>query len=506
MQTIYSYACRVLSLLICGLLIAPGTGEAANLTDVTGGDSACTILLEGEIVAGDLERFHERFGYPMEDGSLEGEEWDAQVLCLHSPGGAYRVGLDIAEYMSTLTISIQTRVESEAYCASACTFIFLAGRSVEDGESLQTSFDRAIEPGGLLGFHAASLNLPDDQTYESSVVSEAYGLAVQGAQRAYELAQAQDTGLFGRIEVFAPPYIVSRFLGTPPEDLYQIDTVGDALLSGIPAYNYAALARLDGPLIRTICNNAYMMREKGFGDGIYSRWKTDRNQDAKSLVTKFKRLPFVLAEGIERTQSDGSVVFRPFKNHINRSRQGTIVGYATGYPDSYIGEAICFVEIETDALPGDLVNFGDIMGPSTGAGYDFNMASPVRIAVLYDYVLENSFSEVLKNATVNDFEPLATPRTPLIFYPFDMALSALPKIREAQPTVPQVTRADKDLSCDELWYERNAIMHRNGYCFGSARGLSTFGNDGCFTKSPVLNEAEKANVGALRATEKSLGC
>ncbi|MEP1201327.1 YARHG domain-containing protein [Tateyamaria sp.] len=484
----------------------PDIGATAILTDVSSGSSACTILLEGAIIKGDLERFHERFGRPKEDGSLEGEELDQQVLCLQSPGGAYNVGLDIAKYMSTLSISIQTRITSESYCASACTFIFLAGRTVEEGETLQTSFDRAIEPGGLLGFHAASLNLPDDQTYGSSSVSEAYGLAVQGAQRAYELAQTQDTGLFGNVEMFAPPYIVSRFLGTPPEDLYQIDTVGDALLSGIPVFNYAALVQLDGRLIRTICNNAFLMREDGFGDGITSRWKTSRNQDAKSLATRFKRLPFVRAGGIERTRSDGATVFHSFKNRINRSRKGTIVGYATGYPDSYVGEAICFVEIETEALPGDLVNFGNITGPSTGAGYEFNIASPVRISVLHNYTMVASLEEVVENATDYEFEPTATPRTPLIFYPFDMLLSALPELRETQPTAPQATHADKDQNCDELWYERNAIMHRNGYCFGSAKGLSTFSNDGCFTKAPVLNQAERARVEVLRATEKSLGC
>lgn len=33
-----------------------------------------------------------------------------------------------------------------------------------------------------------------------------------------------------------------------------------------------------------------------------------------------------------------------------------------------------------------------------------------------------------------------------------------------------------NLSCEQLWYERNAILARHGYCFETARALETFGN------------------------------
>ncbi|MCP4824122.1 MAG: YARHG domain-containing protein [Shimia sp.] len=67
--------------------------------------------------------------------------------------------------------------------------------------------------------------------------------------------------------------------------------------------------------------------------------------------------------------------------------------------------------------------------------------------------------------------------------------------------------ADSDiLTCDDLWYMRNRIFHKNGYCFGSERGISTFGNDGCNTKSPSLSDADTTILNAVKQSEKDLGC
>lgn len=61
------------------------------------------------------------------------------------------------------------------------------------------------------------------------------------------------------------------------------------------------------------------------------------------------------------------------------------------------------------------------------------------------------------------------------------------------------------LSCAQLWYERNAILARNGYCFKSERALATFGNT-CrppFGKLPGnLNRV----VENIRGWERRRGC
>ncbi|WP_420411732.1 caspase family protein [Roseibium sp.] len=65
-------------------------------------------------------------------------------------------------------------------------------------------------------------------------------------------------------------------------------------------------------------------------------------------------------------------------------------------------------------------------------------------------------------------------------------------------------------SCDSLWYERNAIFARNGYCFRSARGRQTFSNAGCRVGVSAgnipLSAAERREVARLVAREKALHC
>jgi uncharacterized caspase-like protein len=65
-------------------------------------------------------------------------------------------------------------------------------------------------------------------------------------------------------------------------------------------------------------------------------------------------------------------------------------------------------------------------------------------------------------------------------------------------------------SCDTLWYDRNAIFARNGYCFQGARGRATFSNEGCRQNVAAaqipLSTAERLEVERLILREKALRC
>lgn len=61
-------------------------------------------------------------------------------------------------------------------------------------------------------------------------------------------------------------------------------------------------------------------------------------------------------------------------------------------------------------------------------------------------------------------------------------------------------------SCDDLWYERNAIFDRNGYCFKSARGKSVFDNSDCYTSNPSLSNSERNRVNEIKRLESRMGC
>lgn len=74
---------------------------------------------------------------------------------------------------------------------------------------------------------------------------------------------------------------------------------------------------------------------------------------------------------------------------------------------------------------------------------------------------------------------------------------------------PPATPAPTNPSCDDLWYERNAIFKVAGFCFRSPRGVSAFGNEGCKYDDEAdvpLTAHQRADIAALRQQEQRLGC
>ena len=65
------------------------------------------------------------------------------------------------------------------------------------------------------------------------------------------------------------------------------------------------------------------------------------------------------------------------------------------------------------------------------------------------------------------------------------------------------------MSCGDLWYRRNEIFARNGYCFKTDRALRVFGNRGCrfYVEGDVpMSRAEREEVEIIRAIERRKGC
>jgi hypothetical protein len=61
------------------------------------------------------------------------------------------------------------------------------------------------------------------------------------------------------------------------------------------------------------------------------------------------------------------------------------------------------------------------------------------------------------------------------------------------------------MGCQALWYARNAIYARNGYCFKTQQGISTFGR-GCFPPYGQLSGYEAQRVQELQYWERTKGC
>lgn len=60
-------------------------------------------------------------------------------------------------------------------------------------------------------------------------------------------------------------------------------------------------------------------------------------------------------------------------------------------------------------------------------------------------------------------------------------------------------------SCEDIWFERNQLYARAGYCFRTERAISVFG-PGCFPPFGRLSAMDQARVSELAILERRSGC
>lgn len=63
-----------------------------------------------------------------------------------------------------------------------------------------------------------------------------------------------------------------------------------------------------------------------------------------------------------------------------------------------------------------------------------------------------------------------------------------------------------DSFCDELWFTRNLVFDRAGYCFGSTLGQSVFDNRDCISQDVSISPPDKVFVDEVRVMESEFNC
>ncbi len=62
--------------------------------------------------------------------------------------------------------------------------------------------------------------------------------------------------------------------------------------------------------------------------------------------------------------------------------------------------------------------------------------------------------------------------------------------------------ADIEDPCADLWFSRNAMLDKAGYCFSTPLGKALFDNSDCTTKQPKLTPEVKAQIAVIRKLEQ----
>jgi hypothetical protein len=70
---------------------------------------------------------------------------------------------------------------------------------------------------------------------------------------------------------------------------------------------------------------------------------------------------------------------------------------------------------------------------------------------------------------------------------------------------PAFAQDAESMSCDDLWYARNQIYARNGYCFQTDRAISVFGR-GCFPPYGRVYGSDQRRLNNIIYWERVKGC
>ncbi|MBY6113028.1 hypothetical protein KUW09_06195 [Mameliella alba] len=226
------------------LFCAAAPAGAAEFLEGGDADLGCILTIEGQIGPGDAEAFRGALdriiGDPYRGDSDFLDRMDMRGglavprICLNSPGGSLAEALKMTDVLTNragtsdyLYTSIGTAVPAQAICHSACAVLFMAGGTQSESEAGRLP-NRVLHARGSLGFHAPGLFIADGN-YSAETVGKAFSIAVQSIG---ELSDRQNALRF-------PASLLNRMVGTPPEDMYVLTTVGEATqwmidIAGLP--------------------------------------------------------------------------------------------------------------------------------------------------------------------------------------------------------------------------------------------------------------------------------
>lgn len=234
----------LLTLGLCTWLAS--AAQAAEITEVS--SELCDFSLTGEIKNGDAKelRRSRRAVQEFVNGS-------SIKLCLDSPGGSLTEGLKL--FKEIWGMNIKTHVLPGAQCESACALAFLGG-SYTMGTGQTRAMRREIWPDGRLGFHGPRLIFPAEQSFPGAQVSKAFEVALEIAAKMFELNRLEDRG-----DSALTDHLLHQFLLTSPDNMYDIETVGDVILSDI-TLNGVDYSNIDvKEVFLNVCNNIYLEGE-----------------------------------------------------------------------------------------------------------------------------------------------------------------------------------------------------------------------------------------------------
>lgn len=240
------------------------------------------------------------FEFFLRDGELVLLNQSELSICLNSSGGNFYEALEIYDIL--VELGLGTVVGPNDTCLSACSIIFLGGRSeyfTTMGGNRIFDTDRTMYASATLGFHAPSLFIPESAQQNLEV-------PLSAVVRSYDDAVRLNSELILRLNENELP-ILKKILSTPASEMYYVDTVEKTLSLDVEIAAIRVPNRIQEVHIQNACLNASIAlvevvsryeRLGEFESNAPLHWQCEAPQSsAKTTHTSRKFVPVQYSDG-----------------------------------------------------------------------------------------------------------------------------------------------------------------------------------------------------------------
>ena len=188
----------------------------------------CAMVIRGDIVPGDFEKFVAASAMLPES---DGESTANAKVCLDSRGGSLSEGVKFASYFHKQGIG--TVIDAGQGCFSSCAIMFMMG--VAKGDEVNF-LNRMLHVAGRLGFHRPFIDIESDRTDDVDALSASYDRALQSALDLIALANSQAPWSSSSV---MKSDLLQAMLQHVGRDMFMIDTIDKVGRWQIEPFGYA---------------------------------------------------------------------------------------------------------------------------------------------------------------------------------------------------------------------------------------------------------------------------
>jgi hypothetical protein len=256
----------ILVVLIASMLLRPAYSATFSFDDSAIADAEpgtvnpkCSVTIGGLIEKGDLEKIRAEF----EAHRISGGLFATDTVCLNSPGGDFKVGLDIAKFI--LDSDLPTQIPAGASCESACAWIFMSGTWRIKGRN---GVVRTMSPNASLKFHAPYVDLTSEigRNFDWHDLQRAYNEAVaELGGRLLALTEYSASYPDGDYKPVLPVSLIAESLAKMGEEKLVIATVGQAVKWNIAIEGEGDIVPGDQNDVANACRYAWAQK--------FGRWQ-----------------------------------------------------------------------------------------------------------------------------------------------------------------------------------------------------------------------------------------